>query len=91
MKETSARSPSNLLSADAAGAPAPDFLTVKETGAGGDELGVDPLITSIPSPLQSVPREPAARPKHQSPARHRQSSDPFLRETELKSSHLHWR
>jgi len=46
----------------AAAAPAPDFLTVKEKGAGGDELGVDPLITSIPSPLQSEPSEPAAAP-----------------------------
>ena len=42
-----------------AAAPAPDFLTVKEKGAGGDVDGVDPLITPIPRSLQSDPSEPA--------------------------------
>ena len=44
----------------AAAAPAPDFLTVKEKGAGGDVDGVDPLITPIPRSLQSDPSEPAS-------------------------------
>ena len=59
---SSKSSPRSVSAGAAAAAPAPDFLTVKEKGAGGDELGVDPLITWIPSPLQSEPSEPAAAP-----------------------------
>jgi hypothetical protein len=47
-------------STGAAAAPAADLLTVKEMGAGGDEVGVDPLITPIPRSLQSDPSEPAS-------------------------------
>ena len=34
------------------------FWMVKETGAGGDVLGLDPLSMPIPRPEQSDPREP---------------------------------
>ena len=52
-------SSSSSLSTGLAAAPAPDFLTVKEKGAGGADVGVDPLITPIPRSLQSDPSEPA--------------------------------
>uniref|UniRef100_A0A0D9XTL7 Uncharacterized protein n=1 Tax=Leersia perrieri TaxID=77586 RepID=A0A0D9XTL7_9ORYZ len=39
-------------------AAAPDFLTVKEKGAGGAVPGRDPLYTLIPRPEQSDPSEP---------------------------------
>lgn len=61
MKKKSPRSVSSA-GVTAAVRPAPDFLTVMEKGAGGDELGVEPLMTSIPRPLQSEPSEPAAAP-----------------------------
>jgi hypothetical protein len=79
---------SSSLSADVTGAPALEFLTVNEMGAGGDMLGADPLITPIPSPLQSVPREPAST-HGKAPVKCVASA--FFSLCCCVTAHLHWR
>jgi hypothetical protein len=90
-KEISRTSSSSLLPAGSAAAlAAPDLLTVKEKGAGGDVLGVDPLLTLIPRPLQSDPSEPARPGNSQNNQTDRQRAGRRQSHLQSRSACISW-